>query len=121
METARRVRHAARGFKFRAKLTTAYPAMTTSVSRLRVTVDMPDRVDGQNNVSIPSVGTTINFDAAFNAVPAVTVTIMNALPNDQLIVNTVTTTSFFVQVKNGGSGAARTVNWVAAGYGRQSV
>jgi predicted phage tail protein len=113
--------YTARGFKFRAKLTTAYPAMTTSVSRLRVTVDMPDRVDGQNNVSIPSVGTTINFDAAFNAVPAVTVTIMNALPNDQLIVNTVTTTSFFVQVKNGGSGAARTVNWVAAGYGRQSV
>jgi hypothetical protein len=72
-------------------------------------------------VSIASVGQTITFDASFNAIPAVTVTIVNASANDQLIVNTVTKSSFFVQVKNGGSGVTRTVNWVAAGYGRQEV
>jgi hypothetical protein len=44
------------------------------------------------------------------------VTIVNATPGDDAIISAATASGFSLQILNGGSGVARTVNWIAQGY-----
>lgn len=113
----------ARGYKFRVRLLSYDTSVQVRVGAFRVIVDMPDRVEGKQGVAVPGAPTTtglnIAYDNPFKAVPAVAVTIQNADPNDAAVLANETRSGFNIKIYNGGVLVARTINWVAKGYGKQ--
>ena len=109
--------YTARSYKFRLLLTTTDTSVTPYVSFLRVEIDLPDRSTGKQNVLCPAVGTTISYLPAFQAPPAVTISLHGASEGDQVILSEETAESFDIQVLNGATGVERTFNWIAQGFG----
>ena len=109
----------ARAFQFRIILRTSENVITPSVEELRVTVDMPDRVEGDQDIISDVSGTAIVFDPAFIAQPAIAVTGDNLGTGDYAEITSKSETGFTVIFKSsGGSGVARQFDWIAKGYGR---
>lgn len=105
-----------RKFKFRITVTSTTSDTPAVLSEFTTTVDVPDRVEVGANVAIPDTGDTITFNQPFHAVPGVQITIINAQTGDLVVLSTPTQDNFFVQIKNGGVGVARNINWSAQGY-----
>lgn len=110
-----------RYFKARVLISTSDLAITPIVTDFIFSVDVPDRVD-TGQVTTATGGSAVNYNTAFIggatgiAVPAVQLTIVNALAGDDIILSSETLSGFNVQILNGGSGVVRTVNWLAQGY-----
>lgn len=112
--------HTARAFRFRLHLKSYAPAITPSVSSMKVTVDMPDRVAGEYNLNCPVGGIRINFSPAFMARPALSVDAQGLSVGDRKEVTLVDDTGFTVQFFNSsGTSVARTFDYLAKGYGRR--
>lgn len=111
----------ARGYKFRLRMLSYDTSVQVRVSSFKIVVDMPDRVEGQQGVSVPATtaGLPVTYTNAFKAVPAVAVTIQNAQANDVATLSSETRTGFTVKITNAGSPVSRLINWVAKGYGKQ--
>ena len=62
-----------RAFEWRAQLYSTNPVVTPLVTGLEVEVDMPDRVDGADDIVCPAEGLTVAFVPAFKAKPAIAV------------------------------------------------
>lgn len=108
--------YTARVFRFRLRLTSSVSTNIPVVNSLAVTVDMPDRVERGQNVSIAAGGTAITFAKEFMVPPIVRTTIQGATSGDTEKITAISTTGFTIQVLNAGSGAARTVDWQVVGY-----
>jgi hypothetical protein len=109
--------YSGRKFKMQAVLTSTDTGLTQVLSTFTWTVDVPDRAERGTGVSLAAGGTAVSFTRAFQQVPNVQVTITNAVAGDDIFFTAGPSTSgFTVQVKNGGTGVARTVNWFAQGY-----
>jgi len=65
--------YTARAFEFRLQVESFNPAVAVQITRLEVTIDMPDRLAGGDNLNSPIGGITINYSPAFNALPALVV------------------------------------------------
>lgn len=104
-------------FKFRIHLESFDTTILTKVTAFDITVDMPDRIETGQNVSIASGGTSITYGTAFQVAPTVHITIISASTGDTVLLTSQSTTGFTVQIKDStNTGAARSVNWSAAGY-----
>jgi hypothetical protein len=111
--------YTARAFQFRVILRTEQEVITPSISELAVEVDMPDRVDGDDDIISDAGGTNILFDPAFKAKPAITVTGDNLATGDYPVITAKSRTGFTIQFKaSGGAGVSRQFDWIAKGYGR---
>lgn len=114
--------YTARAFKFKVRLLRGddvdnQVAMTT----LGVTVDVPDRVQSANNISVPAPGLTVTFPTAFYSTPAVAVTAENMATGDYAVITGKTPAGFTIQFRNSaGTGVARTMDWIAKGFGYQN-
>ena len=110
----------ARGYRFRLRLLSSDTSVQVRVSQFSVVVDMPDRVEGKQGVAVPALseGLAVVYDNAFKTVPAAAVTIQNAQVSDVVTLSNETRTGFTIKITNGGSPVARTVNWLAKGYGK---
>lgn len=106
----------ARRYKFRVVMSSSSPSVTVAVSGLTLVVDMPDRIDPFTALAIPAGGSSITYSKPFSVAPNVQVTVINAQSGDYATVTGATTAGCIVQVLNGGSGVARTVNIIAQGY-----
>jgi hypothetical protein len=110
--------YTARAFQFRMVLSTQAATVTPSVSDLDVTVDMPDRGAGANDITVPATGLSVTFSPAFMATPAVAITGENMATGDYVEITNKSRSGFDVIFKNaGGAGVERTMDYVAAGYG----
>lgn len=111
--------YTARAFKFKVQLIRGdNPDNQVALNTLGVTVDVPDRVESANNVSVPAGGLTVTFANAFFAVPATAVTAENMATGDYAQITAKTAAGFTIQFKNSaGTGVARTMDWIAKGYG----
>ena len=111
----------ARGFRFRLDITSHDASVLVAVKRLSVTVDMPDRVAGDNNIACPPTGIHVAFQPPFKERPAISVT-GQELPSGAVERRTqVTNTGFHTQFVNASdTGVACTFDWVAVGYGRKT-
>jgi len=110
--------HTARAFQWRAQLRSHNPAVRPLVSQLSVTVDMPDRVDGANDVACPAPGLTVTFSPAFRATPAIAVSGQDMATGEIYEVTAQSAAGFTVRFKDSaGQGVARTFDWVVRGYG----
>ena len=105
-----------RKFKIRLSMTSISSDVYVDISALTWSVDVPDRVDVGNNIAIASGGTSISYTRPFQATPNTQITIINAQQGDDAILTSQTASDFTVQVKNGGAGVARNINWLSQGY-----
>lgn len=121
--------YSAMKFKARMQIQTQDSSIVAYLSAFTFAVDVPDRIDHYNNISLSSLGVTLSFTpdgsstaAPFNggnggsSLPNVQVTILNAQAGDVAIVSGLTLSSVTVIVKNAGTGVARNVNILAQGY-----
>jgi hypothetical protein len=112
--------YVARGFKFRARLTTSNPMATPLLEQLSVQADMPDRVAAAGNLTSAPGGDTISFSPAFYATPAISVSAANLASGDYAVITARSRAGFTVQFRNSaGTGVARSYDWVARGFGRE--
>lgn len=118
-----------RKFKARMQVQTLDPQVAAALLSFTFAVAPPQRDDHIIGLSVASGGTAVTFKpdgsgttVAFNggpggaATPAVQGTIIGASGADTLVISSLTTSGCTVQVLNGGSGVARTVNLLAQGY-----
>ena len=99
------------------KLISADPTVSTILTGMTFSVDMPDRVDTGTALAIPAAGKAVVFATPFQIVPNVQITILNPVAGDVIAFPAQpTTTGFTVQITNAGVGVARNINWLAKGY-----
>jgi len=108
----------ARGFKFRAVLTTLDSEATPSVSALSVTVDMPDRVIAENDIASGAGAKAITFSPAFKSLQGVGISAQNLASGDFYAITNKSATGFTITFFNSSSSAInRTFDYVAKGFG----
>lgn len=111
--------YTARAFKFKVKLIRGEDDNNqVALTTLGVIVDVPDRVESNNNVTVPADGLTVTFTNAFFDVPATAITAENMATGDYAQITAKSSAGFTIQFKNSaGTGVARTMDWIAKGYG----
>jgi predicted phage tail protein len=110
----------ARAFKFRLVLRSFLQSKIPRVTKLSVTCDMPDRFESKQSVSLTTGWNTITYGTPFKATPAVNVTGSNLQAGEYIKIQNQTSSSFDVQVFDASNvSVARTINWIARGYGKQ--
>ncbi|WP_313135530.1 host specificity protein J [Stutzerimonas nitrititolerans] len=114
--------YTARAFRFRLHLHSSAPAVTPSVSRMRVTVDMPDRVAGEHDLLCPVGGMRVEFDPAFMARPSLAVDAQGLSSGDRKWITGIDETGFNLQFLDAaGNGVPRTFDYLAKGYGQRAA
>lgn len=111
-----------RYFNFRVTLTTDRSDTTPRVSELSFVLDMPDRIEGVDGVASGTGGLAITYSPAFNAVPAVVITPINAPTGSYYTLTGESRSGFTVEFFNSsGTSIDVTFNWISRGYGREST
>ena len=109
--------YTARAFKFKIEVTSSNSTYNIDITRLRVNIDVPDRVESAADVAMSASGTTITYTKEFQAEPALGVTVQDMATGDYYTITAKSTTGFTIRTFNaGGTGIAKTFDWVARGY-----
>lgn len=109
-------------FDARVILKTADPSVLAVLSDFTFAVDVPTLDQTGTNIAVPSGGLSVTFPLTFNGgpgsalVPNMQITILSGSAGDDVLLTSKTKTGFDVQVVNGGSGVARTIDYTAQGY-----
>jgi len=108
-----------RAYKFKIECTSTDVLHQINVTELSVSVDMPDRVQGDNAIQ-SGVGTkSITYNDPFYIIPSVGITGCDLDQNDRIVLSNETTTGFDVTFYQGnGTGSPQDIkfNWNARGY-----
>ncbi|MBB5496886.1 host specificity protein J [Paraburkholderia sp. MM5384-R2] len=88
------------------------------ITELSASVDVPDRMESQNNVPIPAGVTVINFTVPFKSTPAISIIAQGLETGDWWTVFAQSTHGFAIVFQNAaGAFIPRTCDWIARGYG----
>jgi predicted phage tail protein len=110
--------YSGRAFEFRVVVYTLAANIEPRISSLSVTIDMPDRVDGGDDIDSTASGITITYSPAFKSNPAVGIVAQGLATGDYYEVTSKSRTGFTIIFKNAaGTGVARTFDYVAKGWG----
>lgn len=104
-----------------------YASVTPSVAKLRVQIDMPDRVVAGNDIATvvgsPATSHRINFDPPFRELLGLGVAVQNQVTTDRYAITAKDefgfNIQFFTTTTSPASTVSRTFDYVAKGYGRQ--
>lgn len=113
--------YVAQSFKARVLISSRDPGITPVLSGLTFLVDAPDRVDS-GSANVPAGGFSVLYDRPFNGGngsqpwPLPQITLLNAMPGDDLLLTAQTRSGFTVRVVNGATDVARQINWISQGY-----
>lgn len=108
----------ARGLKFKAILTSTNVTQSPQVSVLQVSVDMPDRMDGAEDITSSVGGSAISFSPAFKALKQTGISAQNLQQGDYYTITSKSTTGFTVTFYNSSDVAVQRIfDWDALGYG----
>lgn len=106
----------ARAFEFRLLASRVDSTHNVAVAALSVTVDMPDRIASDNDITCPSGGMSVSFPFTFYAVPALGITAQGMATGDYYSVSK-TEADFDIQFFNASNaGVARTFDYIARSY-----
>lgn len=109
----------ARGYEFKVVMNIADLNASIRIVELEVSVDMPDRVVGGDDIDCPVGGVYVTFSPAFKERPAITVTGQELPTGARDIRSNVTGAGFHQKYVNSSDGdIAASFDWVAKGYGR---
>ncbi|MFJ2336918.1 host specificity protein J [Pseudomonas protegens] len=112
--------YTARAFRFRLHLRSLAPAVTPSVSLMRIVVDMPDRVADGQDLLCPPGGARFTFEPAFMARPSLAVDAQGLSVGDRKSVTGIDDKGFSIQFFDStGRSVGRTFDYLAKGYGRR--
>lgn len=111
-----------RAYEFRVVVTNEDANYNISITKLSVTVDMPDRTERSNDVTVSASGSNITFGSAFKDVPVVGLSMQDSDSGDYFRITGKTRTGFTVNCYNSSNtGISRSINWIATGYGKEDV
>ena len=108
----------ARAYEFRVIFNSTDSSRNIDVSTLEVTVDMPDRNERAQSLTVPVGGSTITYANAFKDVPSLGITAQNVDGNDWYSLANETSTGFSIEFFNGNNSVERSINYMATGYGK---
>ena len=110
---------AARALRFRAVLATSDDNNTPAVRELSVEVDMPDRVEADDDITYTG-SQVVNFPTAFKVTPAIGIAASLA-DGDRYEISGKSRTGFTITTYTGGSISSNptTIDYVAKGYGKE--
>jgi hypothetical protein len=112
----------AEAFKFRVLLESFSNSVNVLVSQLKVSVDMPDRLESGKVTSAVGGPLVVNYPAAFRTLPNLGITLEAAATGDYFELSNQTLDSFSVVVRNAaGTNIARSLHWYAKGFGKKIV
>lgn len=106
--------------QFRLRLRSFLPNVSPYVTGLSVSIDMPDRIERGEDVTVPAAGLDVVFSPAFREAPAVNVTIQSGDGDDEVRLTSKTNSGFNLRIYNKASATfvERVVDYIASGYGR---
>lgn len=107
--------YTARGFQFRAILTAPF-GQNIGVETMCVIGDFRDKIDRGEDVVYSAKPLTVPFNIKFYNVPAVVITVQDALADDKITLTNKTRETFTVEITNAGAAVNRTFDWHAMGY-----
>ena len=111
----------ARAYEFRVIFSSTDSSRNIDISTLEVTVDMPDRNERGQNITVPVDGLTITYANAFKDIPCVGITASNQDGNDYYSITNETSTGFNIEFFNGNNSVSRSLNYMATGYGKAAL
>tara|TARA_B100000686_G_scaffold55286_1_gene59576 strand:+ start:5477 stop:9586 length:4110 start_codon:yes stop_codon:yes gene_type:complete len=113
--------YTARGYRFRILLESGAVNTTPSITNLSVTVDMPDRVVSESNVSCPESGMRVTFEKAFHNIPAIAVTVHDTTAGGRFQITNSDQSGFNVQFYDENQQpVGRAFDYLAKGYGQNA-
>lgn len=109
----------ARAIRFRAVLETSSDSATPAIYALTASVDMPDRVEADDNITYTG-STTVTFPSAFKVTPALGIAATLA-DGDRYVISSKSRTGFTITTYTGASVSTNstTIDYVAKGYGKE--
>ena len=108
----------ARGFKFKLILTNRVTTSNIQVEEASVTVDMPDRVVGEDDITAPNTGYTVVYSNPFYIKPSVAIRIDNMQQGDYYEITDNTASGFTILFRNAsGTAVSRQFDYIAKGWG----
>jgi hypothetical protein len=111
--------YTARGLEFRVIFSSFAAGVSVRASEVSVEIDMPDRVEGGEDVICPPGGVYITFAPAFKARPAISADGQELTTGARSIRTNVTRAGFHQKyVDAAGVDLSCSFDWVAKGYGR---
>jgi predicted phage tail protein len=114
----------ARGFRFKAVLTSTDETASPLLKTLTISVDMPDRVIGGDDIvsGTGAGGYSVVFTPSFKVSPSIGIMGQNLQQGDFYEIPTKSASGFTIRFKNSsGTVVSRTFDYVAAGYGELVV
>ena len=108
----------ARGFKFKAILTSSDAEASPKITALSVSIDMPDRTLAESDIASGTGTKTITFSPAFKSLQGLGIAAQNLQSGDFYAITSKSETGFTIQFFNSSSaGVDRTFDYVARGFG----
>ena len=92
------------------------PRQNIGIETLCITVDLRSKYDEGADVPYAAAVKHVTFSIKFYLVPAVVLTVQNALSTDQIQVLNKTREGFDASITNAGAQVVRTFDWHAQGY-----
>ena len=110
--------YAARAYKFRADLSSVDTTSSPAIEELAVTIDMPDSVRGETDISSGAGTKVVSFAPAFKGLDGVSLAIDDLATGDYYAITSKSRTGFSVTFYNSaGVAVDKTFDYVAKGYG----
>lgn len=114
--------HMGRSFDFRLLHFNDGDDSNIYTEKLRVTVDMDDRLEDQKGVAVSASGSSISYSADFYTLPTIGITVFGMSSGDYYEISNETVGGFDLIIKKAiGTGVARTVDIWAKGYGSKQT
>jgi len=108
----------ARAFKFKVNMTTTDAEATHQITSLSVTIDMPDRVVSDTDISSGVGSKAITFSPSFKALQGVGISASNLTSGDYYAITSKSASGFTITFYDSGDSVVdRTFDYVAKGYG----
>ncbi|MEW9304706.1 host specificity factor TipJ family phage tail protein [Labrys neptuniae] len=110
-----------RAVQFALGLSTEVEGITAAVSLAHISVDMPDRDEVGRDVPVPTSGLRVNFTPPYRVLKGIAVTGQGMATGDYLDISNKAESGFDVVIRNAsGNPVARTIDYIAKGYGKAS-
>ena len=108
----------ARAYKFKVNMTSSDAEATHQITSLSVTIDMPDRVVSETDISTGVGSKVITFSPSFKALQGVGISASNLTSGDYYAITSKSASGFTITFYNSGDSVIdRTFDYVAKGYG----
>lgn len=106
----------ARYYQVRLVIKTDEPLIVPFVEHFTWIVDVPDLLQGAENVTIPDTGLHITYPKEFHVIPNVQIATFDAIDGDRYVLTNSDKTGFDIQLFNTSTAVERRINWISQGY-----